>query len=59
VTAIAIELQKAGMITYSRGYLHIIDIEQIRAWACECDQDVRSHYGRVFQSNESAGLTAA
>jgi CRP-like cAMP-binding protein len=52
VTAVAGELQKAGMISYNRGHLHIVNVEQIRQWACECDADVRSHYRRIFMSNE-------
>lgn len=52
VTQVAGHLQKAGMITYSRGRIHIVDLDQVRAWACECDEDVRSHYRRMFQSNE-------
>jgi CRP-like cAMP-binding protein len=54
VTEVAGDLQKAGMITYSRGHIHIVDLEQVRAWACECDGDIRSHYRRIFQSNESS-----
>src|SRR5437763_1763604 len=42
VTEIAGELQKAGMIKYSRGRIRILDLEQIKAWACECHEDVRS-----------------
>jgi biotin operon repressor len=57
VTTVAMELQKAGMINYSRGRIHIKDVELIRQWACECDSDVRSHYRRIFHSNE-ADLTA-
>jgi len=56
VTEVAGELHKAGMITYSRGRIHIKDIEQVRAWACECDADIRSHYRRIFESNEADGL---
>jgi CRP-like cAMP-binding protein len=52
VTIVAGELQKAGMITYSRGRVHIIDIAQIQKWACECEYDIRSHYRRIFSSNE-------
>jgi Mn-dependent DtxR family transcriptional regulator len=33
VTDVASELQKAGMISYSRGGIHIENIEQIRASA--------------------------
>jgi CRP-like cAMP-binding protein len=53
VTQVAGQLQKAGMITYKRGHIHINDLDQIREWACECDADVRSHYRRMFQSNEA------
>ena len=52
VTEIAGELQKAGMIKYSRGRIRILDLEQIKAWACECHEDVRSHHRRIFSSNE-------
>jgi len=51
VTEVAGELQKASLITYHRGLIHIVDLEQIRARACECDEDVRSHYRRIFASN--------
>jgi hypothetical protein len=51
VTEVA--LQSSGMITYSRGHIRIKDLEQIRQAACECDADVRSHYRRIFQSNEA------
>ena len=52
VTTVAGELQKAGMITYSRGRLHLVDLAQIQNWACECDEDIRWHYRRIFSSNE-------
>ena len=39
VTAVAGVLQKAGMITHSRGRIHIVDLRQIRDWACECYGD--------------------
>jgi hypothetical protein len=45
------DLQKAGMIAYNRGHLRIVDLRQIKEWA-ECDEDVRSHYRRIFSSNE-------
>jgi CRP-like cAMP-binding protein len=50
VTAVAGGLQKAGMITYRRGQIHIVDLNQIRRSACECDQDIRSHYRRMFDA---------
>jgi CRP-like cAMP-binding protein len=48
VTAVAGELQVAELISYSRGRVHILDIERIRQRACECDQDVRAHYLKMF-----------
>jgi CRP-like cAMP-binding protein len=56
VTSVAMELQKAGMIEYSRGRIHIKDIELIRQRTCECDADVRSNYRRIFHSNEADPL---
>jgi DNA-binding transcriptional regulator YhcF (GntR family) len=52
VSTVAGELQKAGMITYRRGHIHIVDLAQIQNWACECDEGIRSHYQRMFSSNE-------
>jgi predicted transcriptional regulator len=53
VTEVASELQKNGLISYARGRIHIKDIELIRERACECDGDIRSHYRRIFHSNEA------
>lgn len=52
VTEVAGELQKAGMITYSRGRIRLLDLDMINQRACECEGDVRSHYRRIFHSNE-------
>ena len=48
VTTVASVLQTAGLISNSRGRVRIVDIEQIRKRACECDDAVRSHYRRMF-----------
>jgi CRP-like cAMP-binding protein len=53
VSGVAGELQKAGMITYARGHIRLLDIDMIRQWACHCESDVRSHYRRIFHSNEA------
>ena len=50
VTAVAGKLQDAGLISYSRGRVHIIDIARIQRRACECDAAVNSHYARIFDS---------
>lgn len=51
VTDVAGDLQKAGMITYARGHIRILDLDMIQQRACECESDIRSHYRRVFHSN--------
>jgi CRP-like cAMP-binding protein len=48
VTEVAGDLQRAGMITYSRGRIHLLDVGKIRQYACECDDAVNSHYDRIL-----------
>ncbi len=56
VTTVAGALQEGGLISYSRGRLHIVDIERIRERACECDGAVRSHFQRMFAAAETEML---
>jgi len=53
VTTVASALQEAGLIAYTRGRLHIVDVEQIRERACECGDVVRSHYRQMFLPAEA------
>jgi len=48
VTDVAGDLQKAGLIAYQRGQVRLIEIEKIRSLSCECHQDIRSQYRRIF-----------
>jgi CRP-like cAMP-binding protein len=48
VTEVAGELQKAGMISYTRGHVQILDLVKIQERACECDAAVNSHHARIF-----------
>jgi Mn-dependent DtxR family transcriptional regulator len=48
VTEVAVEMQKAGMISYGRGRLDIIDLPQVQMKACECHEDVQAHYARII-----------
>jgi CRP-like cAMP-binding protein len=48
VTQVAVDLQRAGMITYHRGRVRITDIEMVRRTACECDDAVNAHFDRIF-----------
>jgi hypothetical protein len=41
-------LQKAGLIEYQRGHIHLGDLEQLEASACECHETVKGHYERLL-----------
>jgi len=49
VTAVALTLQQAGLIRYSRGNIQISNVEGLREAACECYEAVKSHYGRLVR----------
>lgn len=48
VTEVAGDLQRAGMIAYSRGRIRITDLAMIQRTSCECEAAIKSHYARVF-----------
>lgn len=49
VSPIAGQLQRDGLIRYSRGHIQILDIVRIREAACECDDAVNSNYDLIFE----------
>jgi CRP-like cAMP-binding protein len=56
VTVAAGNLQRAGMIGYSRGKIHIVDRVNLARTACECYRIVSSSYQRVLQLNSNNSL---
>jgi len=56
VTVAAGELQRAGLIGYSRGRIHILDRANLSKAACECYRIVCSSYERVLQLNGNNSL---
>ena len=50
VTTVAHTLQAAGMIKYSRGKIHILDVEALKEGACECYATVQAHYQNMLAS---------
>lgn len=56
VTVAAGELQRAGMIGYSRGKIHILDRPRLAATACECYRIVSASYRRVLRVNGDNSL---
>jgi CRP-like cAMP-binding protein len=57
VTVAAGELQRQGMIGYSRGRIHILDRPALAATACECYAIVNASYHRILKHHENGDLT--
>ena len=52
VSEVASELQKAGLISYTRGHIVILDRAGLERAACECYGIVRSTFARLLDGNE-------
>jgi CRP-like cAMP-binding protein len=48
VTEAALKVQKAGLISYSRGHITILDRSGLEKRTCECYQVVKSEYDRLL-----------
>jgi CRP-like cAMP-binding protein len=42
VTLVAVKMQEAGAISYSRGIIKIVDLEKLKALSCECYETLRN-----------------
>jgi CRP-like cAMP-binding protein len=47
VSVIANAFQEEGLIRYSRGHVHILDVEGLRKRSCECYETVKVHSDRT------------
>ena len=56
VTVAAGDLQRAGLINYSRGKVEILDRKQLRALTCECYGIVTSSYERMLRIDPDNSL---
>jgi CRP-like cAMP-binding protein len=57
VTAVAVQLQSEGLITYRRGHVRIVNMELVQKRACECHESVREYAAEVFaKAVEPAGF---
>jgi Mn-dependent DtxR family transcriptional regulator len=56
VTVAAGDLQRAGIIGYSRGKINIIDRAKLARTACECYQIVSASYRRMLQLDTNNSL---
>jgi CRP-like cAMP-binding protein len=54
VTIAAGRLQKAGLISYKRGHITIIDREGLEAVSCECYPIVKKEFARLLSGNGHA-----
>ncbi|HET9537249.1 MAG TPA: helix-turn-helix domain-containing protein, partial [Mesorhizobium sp.] len=48
VSLVANTLQKADLIKYRRGRIHVLDVNGLKKGACECYATVKAHYGRLL-----------
>ena len=48
VTEAALKVQKAGLISYSRGHIKILDRKGLEHRTCECYQVVKTEYERLL-----------
>ncbi len=51
LSIVAGTLQKAGLIRYKRGHVHLVDIQGLKDASCECHEAVRAHYERMLQEH--------
>jgi CRP-like cAMP-binding protein len=52
VSLVAHALQQAGIIRYSRGHIHIMDIDGLRETSCECYHVVKAQYDRLLNRSD-------
>jgi hypothetical protein len=48
VSIVAHAFQQAGLVSYSRGHIEIIDIEGLRKSSCECYRAVQTQCDRLL-----------
>ena len=49
VTEAAIRLQRAGLISYARGHITVLDREALEKRSCECYAVVKKEFDRLLQ----------
>jgi CRP-like cAMP-binding protein len=48
VTLVARHLQEAGLISYRRGRIHVLDVEALQDSCCECYAVINRHFHRLI-----------
>ncbi|HKE04553.1 MAG TPA: Crp/Fnr family transcriptional regulator [Blastocatellia bacterium] len=49
ITVAAGRLRQAGVISYMRGHIHILDRRSLEMWACECYRTIKTEFDRLFE----------
>jgi len=52
VSVVAHALQRAGIISYSRGHIEIAHLEGLRETSCECYEAVKTQYDRLLKPSD-------
>jgi len=53
VSTAANMLQQAGLVSYSRGQMRILDAEGLRNGSCECLEIIEKQFAQVFDGNQN------
>lgn len=56
---IANSLQRSGSIRYARGRVEIVDLDRLRAGACDCYQIVKDEYAKFLASDKTRPMSDA
>ncbi len=48
ITVAAGKLRQAGVISYMRGHVHILDRRSLEMWACECYRTIKTEFDRLL-----------
>jgi CRP-like cAMP-binding protein len=48
ISGVAALMQKKGLISYSRGHLHLTDVGKLEANCCECHAALKAHHEAIF-----------
>ena len=48
VTAVAVQMQSEGLITYRRGHIRILNMELVQKRSCECHESLREYAVEMF-----------
>jgi CRP-like cAMP-binding protein len=54
VNEVAIKLQDAGLISYSRGIIKIVDLKKMKEMSCECYETLRAETPKAMRSTHEA-----